>query len=305
MASLHEILSQRLPNFRTRQALIVLGLQNDFISPDGKLPVRTDREYLARIRRLVPAFRDHGVIIWVKSEYRADRGVNDRSGQDCTVILTSPSEGTPGDSDPSSAHQSHTSYGSAIEPPLSTHEDPLRASSRTIDILQRAEIRTTHQEIGETDVVNPHVDSELFLTQTPDKPACCIAGSTGAEYTPEVHGLDAPDDIRITKTYYSAFKDTGLLNTLRIKLITEIYFVGNMTNLSVYASAVDAAQHGLSINIVEDCLGYRSIARHQEAINQLVEQMGASITSSTTLLSRLRGDDSDERPPTPDAPDTT
>ena len=70
--------------------------------------------------------------------------------------------------------------------------------------------------------------------------------------------------------------------------------VGNMTNISVYATAIDAAQHAGSINIVGDCLGYRKIERHLEAVNQLTEQTGANITSSRTLLARLRGEDLQE-----------
>ena len=298
MDSLHNILSQRTPSFRTRQALIVLGLQNDFVSPNGKLPVATGREYIERIRELVPAFRDHGEILWVRSEYHQDRPVNDPMGNACTVILKTQDQLRADDIDVQDSPRRERNDRRSTNRLQSR-----QASDRTMQALQRILARTRGLESDDDDpATSADTDEELFLSQTPERSACCIPGSVGADYIPAILDLQRPRDVQVTKTYYSAFRDTSLLDDLRTKLITELFVVGNMTNLSVYASAMDAARHGMSINIVEDCLGYRSIARHQEAINQLVEQMGASITSSRTLLSRLRGDDDTQQDdPTQDA----
>ncbi|KAI5245092.1 hypothetical protein E4T42_06894 [Aureobasidium subglaciale] len=134
------------------------------------------------------------------------------------------------------------------------------------------------------------VDQDLFLSQDKPEDNCCLPGSWGAELCPEVKDLVSPRDVRIVKSYYSAFTSSSLLLMLRAKLITEVYVVGCTTNLSVYATALDAAQHGLSINLVEDCLNYRLKDRHDRAVQKLVEIMGASVTTSASVLSRLRGE---------------
>jgi nicotinamidase-related amidase len=75
MASLFALLSQNSTNLQTRKGLIILGLQNDFMSPNGKLPV-TDTKFLDSISELVPAFREFGHVIWVRSEFAATRPVH-------------------------------------------------------------------------------------------------------------------------------------------------------------------------------------------------------------------------------------
>lgn len=79
------LLSQQTPNLTTRKGLIILGLQNDFVSPNGKLPVN-DTGYLHRIVELVPAFREFGDIIWVRSEFETTRPVNGLDTPGDTVV---------------------------------------------------------------------------------------------------------------------------------------------------------------------------------------------------------------------------
>ena len=84
MASFAEILAKK-PKVQTRQALMVLGLQNEFISPTGHLPVDTTSGFLDRIHSLIPKFRElDGSIIWVQALYEADRltsASNTREGE--------------------------------------------------------------------------------------------------------------------------------------------------------------------------------------------------------------------------------
>ncbi|KAK5002864.1 hypothetical protein LTR28_010888, partial [Elasticomyces elasticus] len=54
---------------------------------------------------------------------------------------------------------------------------------------------------------------------------------------------------------------------------------------------MDAARHGLAINVIEDCLGYRKQERHDEAIKQMVDLMGADIIDSDELKNRLSGEE--------------
>lgn len=86
MSSLFALLSQQNTNLQTRNGLIVLGLQNDFIAPDGKLPVR-DTSFLDRLTTLVSDFREHGDVIWIRSLFEDTRPVNGLSSVGDTVIV--------------------------------------------------------------------------------------------------------------------------------------------------------------------------------------------------------------------------
>lgn len=274
MSFLAALLSGSQNQISTRQALMVVGLQNDFTSPEGKLPVNTATGYLEKIRELVPAFREHGEIFWITTQYRGKRSVNNPSGSGCMVVADD-----------------------GFELPLATSDDEmtglssrpsLRSNRRTNQIVQRTMNRAAAELQAESS--SSGVDKDLFLSQDEPEENCCLPGSWGAELSPEVRDLVSPKDVQIVKSYYSAFTSSSLLLMLRAKLITEVYVVGCTTNLSVYATALDAAQHGLSINLVEDCLNYRLKDRHDRAVQKLVEIMGASVTTSASVLSRLKGE---------------
>lgn len=276
------LLAQSQQSVQTRQALIVLGLQNDFVSLNGKLPVSNASGYLDRVKELVPAFREHGIIIWVRSEYRGNRAVNEENG--CMVVV---GDGMSNGSGPArdQAHDPRVSSGS---PPRRSYH----SSRRVDDVVQRVMNRVV--EYGVEDSSPPPLpassDNELFLSRTEDREPCCLPGTEGAEYAPEIAELMQPQDLHITKSFYSAFSRTNLLFYLHTRFITQVYFVGCNTNLSVYATAMDAARHGIEMHVVEDCLGYRQKDRHDQAVRQLVDNMGAYATTASSVLSKIRGE---------------
>ena len=51
---------------------------------------------------------------------------------------------------------------------------------------------------------------------------------------------------------------------------------------------MDAARYGISITVIEDCLGYRVRERHDEALRQLVEIMEAKVLTSRRVLDVLK-----------------
>nr|POF01181.1 dna oxidative demethylase alkbh2 [Quercus suber] len=251
MSSLLALLSQQSPQLQTRKALIVVGLQNDSISPDGKLPVSVSSGWLDRIKILVNQFRPYGDIIWVRSEYKENRPLRVGGEEDDSIIT----------------HVDHTSESNAT-------------------------------------------DEEHFLTRTTNREAACIPNTWGAAYSEEIQDLiDTFKDLKVVKSHYSAFKGTSLLMTLRSKLITELYICGCYTNLSVYATATEAARYGIEITLVEDCLGSRQKARHDLAVQKLVSIMSANVMKSAQVVDVLanptsspedgaavESDDSDESP---------
>ena len=59
-----------IPTVRTRKALLILDLQNDFVSPDGALHADEPDGYIDRILDLAKIFRDSGTgdVIWVETD---------------------------------------------------------------------------------------------------------------------------------------------------------------------------------------------------------------------------------------------
>ena len=76
---------------------------------------------------------------------------------------------------------------------------------------------------------------------------------------------------------------------LRAKLVTEVYLCGCLTNVGVYSTAADAVQHGLQVTVVEDCLGYRSEEKHEEAMRQMANIMGVNGIDSEEIIEESGG----------------
>ncbi|KAI9786364.1 MAG: hypothetical protein M1816_008025 [Peltula sp. TS41687] len=285
----------QLPQLQTRQALLILDLQSDFLSDDGKLPIHSPTDYLQRIKRLVPAFRQAGDVIWVRSEFEAERTVNDVEGTGESVItdnelpLQTKSERSP---------DMFSEYGDPESSTgLSTRTNLFRrAVTRNPNSMSSTQISSTSEEEPNETFLSP-------LTNVND-PRCCLPDSFGAEFAEKIRPLIAEgEDHVIVKTYYSAFNSTELIPLLRSGLVTELFICGVISNISVYATALDAVRHGYSITLLEDCLGYRSKARHDEAVRLMREYMGADLMSSAELIKNMGHSDNVEQQGGP--PDTS
>ena len=293
MSSLLALLSQQAPELHTRKGLILTGLQNDFLSPTGKLPVDTSSGFVERLKHLAVDFREYGELIWVRSEFEATRHPSEIDEDGCNVIIVDTARGQrvaggaseeevsdPGSPRPSRKRKAGVDTSSDVKSSASA-----RQSKRTPATDDRNDVQDQ----------DPDADEELFLTRAARREPCCAKGTTGADYADQIKDLVKPNDLQVVKTYYSAFSSTSLLLTLRSKLITELYIAGCMTNLSVYATAMDAARYGIKIILIQDCLGYRKRERHDLAIERLVEIMEAKVMTAEKALDRLQNPtDSDD-----------
>ncbi|KAK7550833.1 hypothetical protein BKA81DRAFT_347999 [Phyllosticta paracitricarpa] len=285
MSSIFELLAQNQPSFQTHQALMVIGLQNDFCSATGKLPVSNPDGLLHRVRKIIPAFRDHaGSIIWVRTEADPAQPAFDGS-DDADAVITS----VPGK--PSSSHDDDGTGMTAAE--LQPSDLPLprshRSRRRPADLLRRVTARNREDEIEAPG--DPSLEDELFLA---NGSGICLAGSHGAAFADDVSSEVRPNDIIVTKRGYSALRGTTLLLTLRTRLITELFVCGCISNISVYATAAEAARHGITIYLIDDCIGYRNLDRHQEAMKQMVEYMGAYLISVDDAMKKITGNSQGE-----------
>ncbi|TVY21211.1 DNA oxidative demethylase [Lachnellula arida] len=272
-----EINQQNIPFVRTRQALLVLDLQNDFVSTGGLLPVETPSDFLENILELVPAFRDSGNrIIWIQSVFEASRAINENQGDSESVItdvqLLAP----------------HRRAGNRVSGPQGPSPKLLELQRKIAMSNGRALQSSDHLEAD--DGVDVDEIQETFLTVPEGQtPRVAIQSTLGSNFTNAVRlAVDCDKDLIFTKSFYSAFRDGTLVQILRAQFVTEIFLVGCLTNISVFATAMDAAQYGYAITIVEDGLGYRSKARHDEALRKLTEATGCDIVQSEEVIGDLQ-----------------
>ena len=305
-AALSQIPGLDLPLFETRKALIIINLQNDSLYVKDDLYITKNRDFVPRLREMIPYFRQYGDIVWVcthmgvlaaepspdaarveeeaaklAEKSRQEREKEEQQMQDDT--LNEEEAATRKKLDP-------------IDPGAGPSKDyPMfYPSSRTKGIMTRASAETrAEKRSADLQVFN---DKDNVLERHLSKPRkgqqsrFYIAGTKGAEICDELRDVvDETRDLIVTKHHYSAFDQTSLLMALRAKLVTEVYLCGCLTNVGVYSTAADAVQHGLQVTVVEDCLGYRSEEKHEEAMRQMADIMGVNGIDSEEIIEESGG----------------
>lgn len=276
-----EIDENSLPFVHTRQALLLLDLQNDFISTGGILPVDQPSDFLDRTFKLLPEFRASGNVIWVRSVFEESRTINEPVGDSESVIT---------DNELPTARDGDAHLRAPIRPSqrlIEQHKKVVETNGIRVDGDNSIEVDDEEEEEEEED--SGEVE-ETYLTLRPKQlPKAVLPTSPGTNFSQSASmRIDGKKDLIFQKSWYSAFKDGNLVQILRAKFVTEIYLCGALTNISVFATAMDAARHGYTITIVQDCLGYRSKARHDEALRRLVEFAGCDIINSEDLIEELQ-----------------
>ncbi|KAI9784331.1 MAG: hypothetical protein M1839_002392 [Geoglossum umbratile] len=290
MSAAYDQMAASLPQFETRRALLILDLQNDFLSVDSKLPIDSRSGFVQNIKALVPVFRGSGDVIWIRSEFETVRPVNDYAGEGETVITDRELPRRPEVGGAGSATGGRSASGRVM--PSARVMELLRAASARHDTRFSVE----RLFLGTETLEQPEEGNETFLSLSSDgtAPVCCIPNTLGSEFAETiVPCIEYSTDSVLTKTYYSAFNSTQLLPSLRGNLVTELFICGVLSNISVYSTALDAARHGYSITILTDCLGYRSEDRHNEAMRQMTELMGAEVISSKDLIEKIKSEQKD------------
>jgi len=237
-----------LPFVATRKALLIIDLQNDFISPDGALPVEKPEAFVPRTLELAKAFRDSGAgeVIWIRTEFERHCPLQPDGDQ---IIVT---------------------------------DIPIRR----IPARGRRPASTAHDSA----VLEGDDEAFLSLSVTVEKPLCVRKDTSGAELAPTVQeAVVEGRDTVFTKTHYSAFasEQQQLVQMLRGRFVTEMYICGALTNVSIYATALDAGKHGHEITIVDDCCGFRNELRHMTALRQLTELTGCEVLDSEDVIAKL------------------
>lgn len=294
-----------LPQFETRRALVIINLQNDSLYSDGDIYITKNREFVDRVKLVVPYFRTVGDVVWVRTEIgtksfptspgsasieeevaktdeknREERKVEEEQLEDDTADYDS--------EDPRPEPQHLGTDASKKDYPFYHPSSRSKAMMMRASAKSRAEQRTANMDVfnDSNDVFEEHMSKPRKGQQ----PRFYISGTPGAEIADQLLSVvDESRDLFVTKHHYSAFDQTPLLTSLRMRLVTDIYLCGCLTNVGVYATAADAVQHGLVVTVVEDCLGYRSEDKHEGAMRQMADIMGVNGIDSEEIIEEVGG----------------
>ena len=283
MASFAEILAKK-PKVQTRQALVIIGLQNDFVTATGHLPIDTTSGFLDRIHTLIPKFRElNGNIIWVQSLYEADRLANTSSaGEGDALVIAGLIDG---EENTSQTGDDESTKDQPLPAPQ-TQSRSAKHKQRALDLFKRVSSRRKTIPVEEAKATIEE-DEELFLLKRAKTGAACMPGTEGAQFTNDIKDLiGTPRDAVIKTTNYSAFLGTNLLLTLRARLVTEIFVCGCLSNVSVLATVIDGARHGIKINVVQDALGFRKQNRHDLALKRMEDFFDAWMVTTEEILAK-------------------
>ena len=245
------------PNLETGKALLLIDLQNDFTKSDGKLHVTNTAGFLPRLPVLVSKFRETGEIVWIQTQFVEPRPTISPDLGSYTVVLKD--------------------FVAATEEDDFDDESSPVCDGAGLDVDAGAEDPEAF--------LAPRGAHENAVTR------CCLTDTTGIRISESLtSSIDHERDEILIKSHYSAFSNTSFLLDLRKKLVSELYLCGSLSNISVYATALDAVRHGLSVTIVEDCVGYRNETCHKEAMRQMADAMGAEGVELQELVDDLNGD---------------
>jgi nicotinamidase-related amidase/alkylated DNA repair dioxygenase AlkB len=245
------------PRLETRKALVLIDLQNDFINPTGKLHVKNVADFVPRLPGLISKFRESGEIVWVQTQFIEPRPTISPELGSYTVVLKD--------------------FVPVAEEDSFNEETSPADDDAALDLDPGAE------------------DPEAFLAPrnpgNDDIARCCLTGTIGSRLSNFLASfINHENDVVLVKSHYSAFANTPILLNLRKKFVSELYLCGSLSNISVYATALDAVRHGLNVTIIEDCVGYRDETCHQEAMRQMADGMGAEGVELQELVDDLNGD---------------
>lgn len=237
-----------------RSALLIIGLQNEFLDPEAGRCVMAAMDagiptFVDKLRAFVPSFRGRGGdVIWVRSEYQKPRDFIDPRNDETVLIISDDS-----DSDSEADRDEETG------------------------IIKEEKFKGVKG-------ARPPLRTDAFLAVESDHPPCAPATPASDFHASIYSSITSPPDRIMIKTWFSAFKETSLLQTLRGRFISDLYICGVITNVCILATAADAAKHGFNVFVMPDCLGYRNLVAHQQSLKVMVDDYGVEEVSSGQLV---------------------
>ena len=279
----------QLPTFDTKRALVVLNVQNSSFDSWDDFAVCEPRNFVEKIKQVIPVFRRVGEIVWVRTEFDDGESAATSPVSTNDTIATNVESGkTPPSAAPVSDYDRAMVRGIMTR---ATYHPTRRAKA----VMRHASAKTRSEQRDEQlDIfVNDDEDDADAYLSKPRKgqpPRLFAPGTPGVALTDDILPyVDMRKDMIIVKNHYSAFDATPLLLSLRMKLVTHLYLCGLLSNVSIYATAADAVRHGFEVTVVEDCMGYRSEAKHLDAMRQMADILGVSGIDTEEIINEFDG----------------
>ena len=304
MFSMNQVPVSHMPNFETRKALIIINLQNDSLYVNDDIYITKNHDFVPRLKEMIPYFRQMGDVVWVNTHMGVTTSPpptdSARIEEDSNELLgknrqTQKLKEQQIEDDAKREEAARRARLEKIDPRGGSDYPSFYPSSKTKEIMveasveTRAEKRSADLQVFKDDN-GDSIEKHLSKPRKGQQARFYLAGTKGAEICDGlVDVVDEDLDLIVTKHHYSAFDQTSLLTALRTKLVTEVYLCGILTNVGVYSTAADAVQHGLQVTLVEDCLGYRSEDKHEEALRQMAEIMGVNGIDSEEIIEESGG----------------
>ena len=279
-----------VPRFETRKALIITNLQNDSFDTTREIVICEPQDFVEKIKAVIPYFRKIGDIIWVRTEFQEITSTGPSTAHDATQRLQVDDLIARQNDLPATDDEGEDD---GTEPPIEASE--YFPSSRSKAAMRRASAKTRsdqRKELYEVFNASPgdDVDAYVHKPRKGQPPQLYRPGTYGAAIADDVLPyIDEALDLMMVKQHYSALDATPLLMSLRMKLVTHVYLCGLLSNVSIYATAADAVRHGFEVTVVEDCIGYRSEAKHIDAMRQMADVLGVSGIDSEELIDESGG----------------
>ena len=125
--------------------------------------------------------------------------------------------------------------------------------------------------------------NDKYLTHR-SKNKCCV-GKNG-DFIGEINSMIEPDDIIITKKYYSCFVDTPLDQILKENNVNEIFIGGLTITNCVKFSAIHGAELGYNVTLVKNIIMQRigDEEKNKEKFENLAEINNINIIDSMDKL---------------------
>ncbi len=106
-------------------------------------------------------------------------------------------------------------------------------------------------------------------------PPHAVSGTWGAQVVDEL--APHPGDYMVPKRRYSAFFGTDLDNYLREMGVRNLYLTGVLTNICVYATALDASMRNYTVKVFRDAVASLSEETDRFIFRQLEEVLQAEL----------------------------
>lgn len=291
------------PRLKTRKALIIMSIQNDFFYIKDGFYITKNHDFLPRLKEMIPYFRQVGDIIWIRTIIGAasssdptredefakfERAFAERAEQKRKLQQEKESRDYESERKVNKQNNAAPGQEDATNLPMYFPSSRSRDFSTRTSADRRYESRSIDSKAF--DGTDAAFLDQLTKPRKGQRAQFCIKGTKGAEILDDYKDLvDPANDLIIDKYFYSAFDQTSLLTSLRMHLTTEIYLCGCFTNTGIYTTAADAVQHGLEVTVVEDCLGYRNEEKHDEAMRQMADIMGVQSIDSEEVINESGG----------------